>query len=333
MASAAATGISAAVTLVQAIATGTATAAQWQLNAAMLACPLTWIVVAVVAVIAALVALGVWIHNLWQNNIDFRIGVISEWNKVLNFIDAAPVFFAGVGVAIADKFSETKEMVLLTLEDLVNGAIDRINRLIEFANRIPGVSIDIIDNVSFGTEAAIAEQAEREARNAKLAAAQMTVAARAAERANKLQTDAAGWRAEAAAKQEAEQAAAADDTAFSDWVSGNSTATPSVQVSGGSVDISRESLEYLNDIAEVQVLESVQSSVGLRLSREDADLMQAAANANYNNFYIQYQSKGVNVQNDIHKGDSLEDVFREIERRTQDEIDAGMSNLEDVVFG
>ena len=313
-------------------ATMATTSAQWGLNAAMLANPMTWVVVAIVAVIAALVALSVWIYRLWQNNIDFRIGVISEWNKVLNFIDAFPVFFAGVGVAIANKFSETKEDVLLTLEDLVNGAIDRINRLIEFANRIPGVSIDVIDNVSFGTEAALAEQAKREARNAQLAADRMAVAAKAADRETQLQANAAQWRAEAAAEKETQQSAAAENSALFDWVAGNGTTTPSVKVAGGSVDITRESLEYLNDIAEVQVLGSIQTGVGLQLSREDSELMQAAANANTNIYYINYRG-GVKVSADVHNGENWADIRSQIERETQEEIDAGMSDLEEVVFG
>jgi len=304
-------------------------AAQWGLNTAMLANPMTWVVIVIVAVIAALVALSVWLYRLWQNNLDFRIGVVGAWNDVLNFFDSVPVFFAGVGVAIANKFSETKEDVLLTLEDLVNGAIDRINRLIEFANRIPGVSIDIVDSVSFGTEAAITEQAKREARNAQLAAAQMAVAEKAAGRERQLQTDADRWRAEAAEK-EAQQGAAADDTKLNDWLSG--TTFPSVKVASGKVDITRESLEYLNDIAEVRVLGSVETGVGLQLSREDSELMQAAANANTNIYYINYRG-GVKVSADVRNGENWSDIRSQIERETQDEIDAGMSDLEEVVFG
>ncbi|MFV0497493.1 MAG: tape measure protein [Candidatus Fimivivens sp.] len=316
----------------QMLATGATvaqTAAQWGLNAAMLANPMTWVVIAIVAVIAALVALGVWLYRLWQNNIDFRVGVISAWNSVLNFFDSVPVFFAGIGIAVANKFSETKEMVLVTLEELVNGAIDRINRLIAFANNIPGVSIDVIDNVSFGTEAAIAEQAKREARNANLAAAQMAAAEKASGRERQLQADADRWRAEAAEK-EAAQGAEADDTKLDDWLTG--TTFPSVKVAGGQVDITKESLEYLNDIAEVQVLESIQSSVGLQLSKQDADLMQAAANSNTNIYYINYRG-GVKVNADVRNGENWEDIRSQIERETQDEIDAGMSDLEGVVFG
>jgi hypothetical protein len=48
---------------VETAATGAATGAQWGLNAAMYACPLGWILLAIMAVIAALVAIAIAFRN------------------------------------------------------------------------------------------------------------------------------------------------------------------------------------------------------------------------------------------------------------------------------
>lgn len=57
------------------IATGAQTAAQWALNSAFLACPLTWIVIAIMAVV------GVFIL-LWNNCEGFRNFFISMWSSI-----------------------------------------------------------------------------------------------------------------------------------------------------------------------------------------------------------------------------------------------------------
>ena len=59
-ASAAAKGIHAAATAIAAGATLTQTAAQYGLNAALAACPITWIVVGILAAVTALIAFGTW---------------------------------------------------------------------------------------------------------------------------------------------------------------------------------------------------------------------------------------------------------------------------------
>ena len=56
-------------------ATGLQTAAQWALNSAFLACPLTWIIVGIVALVAVFI-------YLWNNCEGFRTFFINMWNNI-----------------------------------------------------------------------------------------------------------------------------------------------------------------------------------------------------------------------------------------------------------
>lgn len=258
-------GLQGAALMLATGATLAETAAQWGLNTALLACPVTWIVIAIAAVVAAIVGLTLWIIHLWKTNIDFKVGVIGIWNGILGFFDQVPIFFMGIGYGIADGFSYAKEMTLQILEGLVNGAIDRINRLIELANRIPGVSINAIDHVEFAAQAAAEEEMARAGRAANLADKKAQAALKAAERERRLLEKETRWRAEAAA----EEAAAKEqdhtqESGHTQQPDPSDYEFPPVELSGGSidkvgkigdkVDLSDQSLEYFHDIAEIQAL-------------------------------------------------------------------------------
>ncbi len=115
IASAIATGIKALATNALAIATGTATAAQWSLNAALLASPITWIILLIIALIAvfyavvaavnhfagtsvsatgiifgAFAVLGAFLWNLFLGLLDLVFGVINAmvnpFIRIANFI-------------------------------------------------------------------------------------------------------------------------------------------------------------------------------------------------------------------------------------------------------
>ncbi|MFH8805473.1 phage tail tape measure protein [Streptomyces sp. NPDC017936] len=72
------------VPIVLALAAGlaVAAAAQWALNSALLANPYTWIVLAIVAIVAAIVV-------LWKKNEAFRNFVTAAWNTILGAIKKA----------------------------------------------------------------------------------------------------------------------------------------------------------------------------------------------------------------------------------------------------
>lgn len=79
------------------IATGAQTAAQWALNSAFLACPLTWIVIAIMAVV------GVFIL-LWNNCEGFRNFFISMWSSIQSGIQT---FNTWITTAMATDWTTT----------------------------------------------------------------------------------------------------------------------------------------------------------------------------------------------------------------------------------
>ena len=189
-----------------------ATIAQYAFNASLWACPLVWIIALIVAVIAIIVVLVLWIMDLWETNMDFKYGVIKIWNSILNFFEQVPIFFQMVGNGIADAFGWAKVKVLEILQGMANGAIKIINDLIGMLNKIPGVAIDPIQELTFATTAAAEEEAAKQARADSLQAARDSAAAKAAERDAKMAADRAAdeaalakKRAEAEAAKQAEQ--------------------------------------------------------------------------------------------------------------------------------
>lgn len=155
--------------------------AQWGLNAALLACPLTWIVLAIIAVIVAIIA---WINHVgglkvaWLMAVNviltiwdlLKIGFFTGVNWVLDLLNKMKLGFAVVSVGIANFIGDMRTNVLMILQNLVNGAIGIINNLIGVLNKLPGVDIGLIGEISFGTDAQLANEAEKQARNTGLAA-------------------------------------------------------------------------------------------------------------------------------------------------------------------
>lgn len=186
---------------------------QWALNAALTANPIGVIIMAIAALIAIVIAIVLWIMKLWETNMDFKYGVIKIWNSILNFFEQVPIFFQWVGNGIADAFGWAKVQVLDILQSMANGAISIINDLIGLLNKIPGVAIDPIQELTFATTAAAEEEAAKQARADSLQASKDKAAASAAERDAKMAVDRAAdeaalakKRAEAEAEKQANEA-------------------------------------------------------------------------------------------------------------------------------
>lgn len=163
------------------------TAAQWALNLAMTANPVGLIVLAIGALIAIIAVLAAkWAQSVggieiaWLKFSDaflyqwdlLKFGFMAGVYAVQNWLDQMGYSFQVVGVSIQNIVGDTKAGVLNGLQALVNGAISIINWFIEQLNRIPGVSIQTIEQMTFGTEAALANEAEKQQRYNDLMAAE-----------------------------------------------------------------------------------------------------------------------------------------------------------------
>lgn len=67
------------------------TVAQWAMNSAVLACPVTWIIVAIVAAVAALAAVIVLVVKYWD---EIQAAAITAWEAIKNAFATAAEWFA-----------------------------------------------------------------------------------------------------------------------------------------------------------------------------------------------------------------------------------------------
>jgi len=190
--------------------------------------------------------------------------------------------------------------VLNILQGMVNGAIGIINAMISTLNRIPGVNIGLIGEVTFGTNAMLANEAERQARNDALDAYRAEIAAnidgREAQRAQ-MKYDARAATAYRlaeieAARYAANQTAAGEDAyepfdpmGLLDQLGDIAAFCASIADNTGTmareVNIADEDLRYLRDIAEREAINVIttqvlapQFTVTIEKVEETADLQE-----------------------------------------------------------
>ena len=179
-------------------------AAQIALNIAMNANPIGLIVLAIAAVVAAI---AVWAQSIggfkvaWLTVVNavltawdaLRIGFFTGINFVLDLWDKMAYGISSAGAAVADFMGDMKAKTLMILQNLVNEAIAIINSFIAALNALPPVEIAYIQQVTFGTEAALKNEADRQVRAAELAEQKAQMDARINERAEgigQMKTDA-----------------------------------------------------------------------------------------------------------------------------------------------
>lgn len=138
--------------------------AQYGLNRALLACPYMWIAMAIGIVIALVYR---WIQSvgglkvawlivqdklltIWENlKIDFMTLVMH----IQNWGDRMKLVATSIQVNFSNAMALMKASVLTHIQNMVNGAIDLINKFITTVNKIPGVSLETIQHVTFATTA------------------------------------------------------------------------------------------------------------------------------------------------------------------------------------
>lgn len=179
-------GIAGAAEMLHAGQTMAATSAQLGLNAALLACPITWIVILIIALIAVLT-------YLWFTNDKVAYAILYVWDSLrlgimvaglgiqaiwYGLILAVMYLWLGVQTSILNMmiawygFQTGIESVCLGVlsifQGLYNGVVSIVNGIISVLNKIPGVKIDTVEAAHFADDFAKGMEEKIINRNQKL---------------------------------------------------------------------------------------------------------------------------------------------------------------------
>lgn len=182
---------------IQAAATWIANGAAKAFFTTLLTNPLTYIVLIIGLVVAAIYQ---WVQSMggleiaWLTVVD---SVLYAWDTVkagfftgvyfvMDLFDQMGLKIQTVAVSIQNFLGDMKVGVLTVLQGMVNGAIDIINWFIDKLNLIPGVSIEAIQKTTFAATASSENEAAKANRNAALEEARQEVEQRTQDRADKL---------------------------------------------------------------------------------------------------------------------------------------------------
>ena len=273
---------------IQAVATWIATGAAQMFFFTLLTNPLTYLALTIGIVVAAIYQ---WVQAVGGIKVAWLIAcdvVLSVWDLikiafmtgvywVVNMLSNMMLGFYTASVGIQNYIGDMKAGVLMHLQSMINGAIGIINSFISALNKIPGVNIDLVDQVTFGAMAQLDNEAAKQARAADLADYQAQVEAamkdrdaalkdmRAQAEANAAQRDAEISAAQAAA-------AAGDKGAAGDFDFGAGAANlPGAGGKGGAgnvghvdsvgaieepINIAKEDLKFLRDVAEMRYVQN-----------------------------------------------------------------------------
>lgn len=259
-------GILAVAWVVHAAAQWLAVAANQALIVSLLSNPILWIALIIGVLVAAMYR---WIQsiggvkNAWEI---CKLALIVGWNAVklafftgvywvIDLVDKLKLCWQKAGVAIANFMGDMKVSVLTILQNMINGAIDIINKFIGVLNKIPGVSIDAIEHVTFATTAAAENEAAKSARAADLAAYESELASAKAGRDAHIDSLKAELNSSVDALQaayaQAKADAAADSSAEQTALDSIGADTAGINDSAGSA---AEDLKYMRDLAEQEAI-------------------------------------------------------------------------------
>lgn len=277
----AAAGLAYAVALgIQTTATWIATGAARTFFATLLTNPLLWIALVIGVVVAAIYqwvqAVG-GLENAWAIAMDYirygtdltAYGISYGVTWVLNSLDRMELGAATLSTNFQNCMGDMRAGALTQLQELANGGIGIINDFISTLNKIPGVSIDLIDQLTFGTIAGLENEAAKQQRSADLAAKTQAVNDRISSRDTALATQKATLESAHAARraENASRVAAAAEKAASDSLLSAAGGAGANQLDSigkvgevgkinSDVNIADEDLQLMKDVAEMRYVQN-----------------------------------------------------------------------------
>lgn len=277
----AAAGLAYAVALgIQTTATWIATGAARTFFTTLLTNPLLWIALVIGVVVAAIYqwvqAVG-GLENAWAIAMDYirygtdltAYGISYGVTWVLNSLDRMELGAATLSTNFQNFMGDMRAGALTQLQELANGGIGIINDFISTLNKIPGVSIDLIDQLTFGTIAGLENEAAKQQRSADLAAKTQAVNDRISSRDTALATQKATLESAHAARraENASRVAAAAEKAASDSLLSAAGGAGASQLDSigkvgevgkinSDVNIADEDLQLMKDVAEMRYVQN-----------------------------------------------------------------------------
>ena len=198
------------------------------------------------------------------------VAFVATVNWIENLIDKLKLCGRKAGAAFLGFLGDMKAGVLQILENMVNGAIGIINKFIGLLNKIPGVSIDTVAQVTFASTAKAENEAAKQARADALNRYEADIQAARDQRdaayaeVKKGHADALAAFNKIKANAKAEAAQAKSDAGATDWnIDGdwsNDVGTVDSVGSVGKIDsdvnIAEEDLKFLRDVAEMRYVQN-----------------------------------------------------------------------------